>query len=135
VDDAVAVGVVQGLADLVRDGERLIEREPVAGGGLEQVLHGPAAHELGYEVGLSPLLADVEDGDDVGVVAEPAHRLRLAADAGLALFIQPLGANEREGDLAVQPRVVHQVDPLLASLSEEAPGFVSAIDEGLRTER
>ena len=56
--------------------------------------------------GWPSLLADVEDGDDVRVVAEPAHRLRLALHAREARLVEALGLDQANGDVAVEPRVV-----------------------------
>ena len=70
--------------------------------------------------GLPRLLARVEDADDVGVVAELAHRLGLAAGARLDRLADPLGLEQGDGDLASLLGVVGQVDPLAAALAEEA---------------
>ena len=82
-----------------------------------------AAHVLRDDVRLSfprTIVADVEDGDDVRVVAEAAHRLRLALDAGEAGFVQAFGLDDGDGDVAVELRVVGEVDALAAALAEEA---------------
>ena len=65
------------------------------------------------------LFAEVEDGDDVRMGAEPAHRLRLARDALAADVVEALGLDQREGDVAVEQCVVGEVDLLLAALAEE----------------
>jgi hypothetical protein len=55
VDDAVAVGVLQGLADLVGDGEGLGEAQAAVGRASDQTFQVAAGHELEDEVGLPTL--------------------------------------------------------------------------------
>ena len=94
-----------------------------------------ALHVLADDVGLAVLVADVVDGDDVRMVAEAAHRLRLAADARQPVGVQPLGLDHGEGHVAVELRVVGQVDPLAAALAQEALDLVAAAGEGRREAR
>jgi len=62
--------------------------------------------------------------------AEAAHRLGLAADAHAAGVVESLGLDQGEGDVAVEERVVGEVDLLLAALAEEAFHLVAAVGEG-----
>ncbi len=61
-----------------------------------------SGHVLADDVRQPTLIADVEGRDDVGVVAQPTHRLGLAADALQAGLVQPLGLDDGDGDVAVQ---------------------------------
>src|SRR5438045_5412700 len=79
---------------------------------------------------LPGFLAYVVDGDDVGVVAEAAHGLRLARDAGAGGGVEAFGLDQGEGDVAVEEAVVGEVNPLLAAFAEEAADFVAAVGEG-----
>ena len=54
-----------------------------------------------------------------GVVAEAAHRLRLAPHAHEAVGVEAVGLDQREGDVAVELGVVREVDALLRALAEE----------------
>src|SRR5262249_51320625 len=99
----------------------------------EEILDRAAAHQLAHDERLSALLAHIEDGHDVGMVAEPAHGPRLAAHARQARLVEPIGLDERDRDVALQPGVVGDVDALLAALAAEAPhGVPAAAERGRR---
>ena len=74
----------------------------------------PPAMQLRDDERRAALVAGVEDGDDVRVVAEAAHRLRLAPHADDAVGVEAVGLDQREGDVAVELGVVGEVDALLA---------------------
>ena len=63
------------------------------------------------------------------VQAETPHRLRLARDPLAPHLVQAVGLDQGEGDVAIQPLVVREVDALLAALTEEAPHGVATGDE------
>ena len=130
MDDALGVGKLQALAGLHGDAEGVLQGELVVGGLLDEALDVAALHEFADHVGLVVLLAQVEDGDDVGVGAEAAHGLGLALDAGSPWLIQAVGLDEGEGDVAVEQGVVGEVDALLAALAEEAPHDVAPAGKG-----
>ena len=77
------------------------------------------------------VLADVVDTDDV-LVGEPPHRLRFTHDPFAADFVESVGLDERERDVAVEQHVVGKEDALLAALTEEALDLIAATGEGLR---
>ena len=132
MDDAAVVRVLEGAAHLVGDAERLLDGQTVAVGGLEEVVDRAAGHVLAHDVGLAGLLADVEDRHDVRVVAQLSHRPCLAPDAGEPGLVQPLGLDERDGDVAVEPGVGGEVDSLLPALAEKAAELVAAARDGGR---
>src|SRR5216117_1965743 len=119
-------------AHLVGYAERLIDGQTVAVGGLEEVVDRAAGHVLAHDVGLAGLLADVEDRHDVRVVAQLSHRPCLAPDAGEPGLVQPLGLDERDGYVAVEPGVGGEVDSLLPALAEKAAELVAAARDGGR---
>ena len=86
-----------------------------------------AAHVLRDDVRLPAVIADVEDGHDVRVVAEAAHRLGLALDAGQSCVVQAFGLDHRDGDVSVQLFVVREVDLLAPALAEEALDDVATV--------
>jgi hypothetical protein len=113
-------------------------RGPASAAGRRRKLRKPfyvtPAHQLLYEVGLlrtvgADVFADVVDGHNV-LVGEATHRLRLAHDPLATNIVEALGLDEREGDVAVEQRVVREEDSRLATLAQEAPDMV-ANDSGL----
>ena len=81
MDDAAAVRLFEPLADLTRDPDGVLDRQAVVVGPGDQVFDGAAGHVLARRAGLPVLFHDVEDGDDVGVVAEAGHGLGFVAHA------------------------------------------------------
>ncbi len=114
------------LADLVGDAQHLLQVELVLRCLLDDTLHVAAAHQLRDYVGLALLLAEVMDGNDVGVGAETPHRLSLTLDSLAGGVVEALGLDQGEGDIAVELGVVGQVDALLATLAQEALDLVAA---------
>jgi len=115
---AARVGVLEGVAELGGDRERLVDIEPR--------FEVAAAHVLAHDVGLAVLLAGVVDGDDARVIAEAPHRLGLAAHADAAGLVEALGLDQGQGDVAVEPLVAREVDALLGAFSEQALHLVAA---------
>ena len=135
VDDAVRVRVLQPLRDLRGDPHGVGDRQAPSLRLVDQARQLAARHVLADDVRLdlaagAGLLAGVEDGDDVRVVAEPPHRLRLAADARDAVGVEAVRLDRRERDVAVELRVVREVDALAPALAEEALDVVAAAGEG-----
>jgi hypothetical protein len=98
-------------------------------------IDGAARHVLADDVrpalpARAAIVPHVVDGDDVGVVAEPSHRLRLAADPGEAVGVQTIRLDYRNGDVAVEFGVVSEVDALAAAFPEEALYGVATAGEG-----
>ena len=77
VDDALLVGVLQGVADLRHDPQRLLRLQVAVAQQLPQV---DAVHVLHDEVVEAAGLAEIVDGDDVGM-AEPGQGAGLAVEA------------------------------------------------------
>ena len=77
VDDAARVGVLEGAADVGCDLNRPRHRQMAPLGGEKPGDVAPG-HVFADDVGIVVLLAGVEDADDVRVIAQLAHRLRLA---------------------------------------------------------
>src|SRR5882757_8988650 len=62
------------------------------------------------------------------MIAELAHRIRLAARPGLDPGAHPGRVVERHGDLCARRRVIGQIDALSPALSKEADDAVAARD-------
>ena len=101
VDEAVAVGEVEAGTHLSGDAEGVLYWKAVAFSFFEQAFDVSAGHELGDEIGLAVVGANVVDGDDVRVGTELAHGLGLALDALAAVVVQAFGLDEGERDVAV----------------------------------
>jgi hypothetical protein len=96
--------------------------------GGEQRLDVAAGHVFADDERVAPLLPGVEDADDVGVVSEPAHRLRLAPRPGLDRRGDVGGVEEGNRDLAAVA-VGGEVDALAGTLAEEALHPVAPLGE------
>ena len=81
MDDRMAMRVFQCGADLLSDLHRFRDRQPVLLGTGEQPFQVAARHVLADNIRLPVVIANVEHRDDVRLVSQPAHRLRLALDA------------------------------------------------------
>ena len=92
----------------------------------EQFIDAPAGHVLGDDErrrraeSLDCFLSEVEDGDEVGVRAEPPHRTSLAHDPFAADIVEAVGLDKRQRDVAVEQLVVGEVYPLLRTPSPSA---------------
>ena len=95
-----------------------------------QLRHRTTGHELGDDVGLAVLVADVEHGDDVGVVAEARHRPGFAVDAAAAGVVEPVGLDDRDGDVAAEPGVARGVHDLARAFAEQTLHPVTVLADG-----
>ena len=86
---------------------------------------------LRNDVRRAVLVADVEDGDDVRVVAEARHRARFAVDAAAAGVVEAVGAHDRDRDLAIEPRVARDVHTLARPLPDEGADLIAPAVDGL----
>ncbi len=68
-------------------------------------------------------------GDDVRMGSQTAHGPGFAANPLAARLIQALGLDQREGNLAIEQRVMGQVDALLAAFAEQPRDLVAAVGE------
>src|SRR5207247_215838 len=81
MNDLLRVRVVQTLAHLVRDAQRIGQRHTMLWRLLDQPFHVATAHELRHDKRLPVVLAEVEYGHDVWVRPQATHGLGLAPDA------------------------------------------------------
>ena len=125
------MGMGEGLGSGNAVGEDIADGKLTLGGLVDEVVERAAGHVLGNDVGSAVVLAEVEDGDDVGVPPETGHRLRFAEDAATTEFIEAVGLDHRDGDLPLQAGVLRQVDLFAAPFAEEGADVVAAVDEGL----
>ena len=128
VDDPAPVGVLERPADVDRDRDRPLDLEPATLALLEHPGEIAAADVLADDERDPPLLARVEHPDDVRVLAELAHRARLAPGAGEHRLLDPLGVEHRHRDLALAGlAIASAVDPLATAAADQrvdpvAPG-------------
>ena len=124
MDDARAVRLVERVADLDRDRQRLVDRERAA-------CRAACGERLAFEILQDEevdavLLADVEQRADVRV-AERRDRARLALEALAQLRI----AGERRGqdldrDHAIEPGIARPIHFAHAARADEGDDFVGA---------
>ena len=99
VDDALAVGLLERLGDLLRDLEGLVDRDRPAREPLLEVL---ALDELEGEEGLPVGLLEAVDGGDVRVV-EGGEEVGLALEAREPLgVLRHLGRQDLDRDVAAE---------------------------------
>ena len=133
MDDAARVRVLERAADLDGDAHRLVDREPSVGSGGDAAGEIAGRHVLRDDVDRAALLDHVVDGDDVGMVTETRHRLRFALEAEASGRVEPGQLDARDGDLAVKPAIVTQVDALHRPFAEQSAERVATVgDRGWR---
>ena len=120
MDDPARVSVLERAADVDRDRNRTVELKPAPGAVVEHPREIATADVLADDIGDAVLLARVEDADDMWVLAELAHRLRLAALSGQHRFLNPFGLEHRDRDLALPGLgVAGAIDALAPTASEK----------------
>jgi len=102
VDDSLVVGKLQTPADGLRNVNGLIKGQTVFWRFLNQALDITAGHDRDNDVGLSFVLTDIVDSNNVGMVAEPPHGPSFAVDTGPGSIIQFLGLDEGKGHITVK---------------------------------
>ncbi len=121
--DAAAVAVLERLRDLNAHVEDLPEHGALAQEGAEV-----RALDDGHHEEHRPLVpAEVEDGDDAGVV-HLGHELGFAVEALLHLRGEQVGRDELHRDFPVQPGIARAIDDAHASAAE-LRGHVVAVGE------
>ena len=121
--DARLMSGREALGDLTSDVQELARRQRPGG---EEVRQGPAFDELHDHVGRGVLLADVVDGDDVGIV-EGRGRPRLAFESRQVRAVRgQLRREHLDRDAAVQPRVPRRVNLPHSACAEWRQDFVGA---------
>lgn len=114
------VGEYEAFTRVPGDLERTVQRHPMVSRLFDHSLHVAAGHKGQHHEGLLragrrvTFLAEIEDWDDVLVIAEAAHGLRLSRDPLARNVVQPLTLDQRKGNVAVKRGVVGQIDFLLA---------------------
>jgi hypothetical protein len=142
VNDPVHVGVRQRFSDLTGDGDSLSDGEAVLGRLIEHRFEIAADHELRDQVRLrtgsgarSRLFAEIQDRDDVRMIAELRHGARLPLESGVARRVQAVGLDQGKGDVATEAGVMGEIHTLLAALAEEPCGLVATIGKDLWNRR
>ena len=87
-----------------------------------------ALNELSGDVRHVASLPDIVDGDDVGVVESGCGAGFLAEAENALGVLYELGGQQLQGDFAVEPRVLSEVDFAHAAASEEASEAVGTED-------
>src|SRR2546422_7131718 len=93
---------------------------------LEQIGDRSAIDVLADDIGSSKLLTEVENCDDVWVIAQLRHGLRFTLKASDALGAKLLGLKERNNHIALQALVTGEIHFFLAPLAQQAHDLVTA---------
>ena len=120
VDDALAVRVIDGVADLAGEVERAGEIERAAR--RDDVLERLARHVLHHDEEDVVLLLRRGDRDDVGV-ADAGEQPRLAQQLA---EVEALAVRHLDRDLLVDPGVVREVDGAESAAAERRDDLVLA---------
>ena len=123
MQDALPMGVVDGVADLAREVERAAQTHGAARG--DDLLEGLAGHVFHHDKEHAVLLFSRGDGHDVGMV-QAGQQPRFAQQLS---EVQVLTVGNLEGDLLVDPGVGCQVDRAEASAAKGFDDLV--LTEGL----
>ena len=123
VRDAAGVRGGEAAGDLPGQVQRPPEAERA---GVERVPQRLPAEELGDQVGHGPLGADVEDGEDVGMI-ERRGGARLHFESAKAVRVgDELARQHLHRDVASQPRVVALVDLAHPAGAQQADDFIGS---------
>ena len=132
MNDAARMRVVERAANVACDAHRIGGGESMICRAPQQIIDRATRHVLAHDVGLAAFLADIVDADDVGIVAELAHRARLAADPFAAGSVETRSFDQRECDVAIDFVIVREKNRFAAALAEQPDHPVSATDERIR---
>jgi hypothetical protein len=123
MDDADAMRGAQGVANLDRDGQRLVEPQRPA---LEAIVQRFAVEQFHDQVVDGLVAADVMDGADMRVV-ERRNRPRFLLEALPRLGVgRARAGDDLDGDRAIEPRVPRFVDLAHAARAERGEDLVDA---------
>jgi hypothetical protein len=123
MDDAVAVRVGERRGELTRDVERLGERRR------RQVAQVGAVEELHHHERAVGGVARIVGRDDPGMI-EPRRRPGLAQEAGAALVVEHLAADQLDRHVALEGQVVGAVDHAHAALAEQGVDAIAVGETG-----
>ena len=122
VDDALLVRAIERHSGLGEPLQRLSGRDASLP---ETVVDGAAVEVLHDDVRLLPVLADVEDGDDVRRAGEPRGGQRLAPEPRAHLLFRRVALREElDGDLPLEDGIRGAVDLAHAAAGDERCGGV-----------
>ena len=122
VDDALLVRAVERDSGLGEPLQRLSGRDAALA---EPIVDGAAVEVLHDDVRLLPVLADVEDRDDVRRAREPRGGQRLAPEARAHLLFRRMALGEElDGDFPLEDGIRRAVDLAHAAAGDERCGCV-----------
>ena len=123
MDDAPLVRRFEGLRDLRRDCERLVDRDRA---GRDAAIQTLAVHEFEHEELLAVGFIETGDGADVRMI-EGGEDLCLAAEARDAIWIVgERGGEDLEGHVATKLRVFRAVDLANAACADPSDDLICA---------
>lgn len=96
------------------------------GRSIEYILDRPTSHELTYDVKGSRFFEDIMDRDDVGMIAQPSHRLSLSSYSSAPGLIETRALYLSNGYAAFQQRVLGQIHELASTLAKQTLDQIAA---------
>ena len=123
MDDPLLVRRFERLGDLLRDGQRFVERDRAARDPLRQIV---ALDQFHHEGGHAPAFFEAVDGGDVRMI-QRGQRLRFARESRQAIRIvrERLG-QDLDRDVAIQLRIARAIDLAHAPFADLRGDFVDA---------
>ena len=123
MDDALAMGVIQGGAYLAGNGQNVLQRCRAA------VVERSAVDQLCYDKGRTLCLARVIQAYNVGVV-EFGGSLGLVQQAGATLIAHRHGRIDLDRHIAVQHKIVGTVDDPCTAAAQFLIEAIAVIQDG-----
>ena len=108
MDNSPGVGELKSPAGFLGYVDGLLQGKAVVGGVFDDTFNVSTAHQFGHPDGLAIVFTQVEDGDNVGMGAQPTHGLGFSGDAGARDVVQALGLDQGEGYVPVQQGISGQ---------------------------
>ena len=133
MDNTPGVSEFKSTANSFGNVDCLVERKFVVERFLDKSFDIASTHIGHDDIRLSVNFSHVENGHDMGMVAEFAHCPGFAGDTFPGFFIKVFGLNQGEGDVSIEFLVMDEVGFFLAAFTEFFNNLVAVVDEGGRS--
>ena len=131
MDDPQGMGVFECVGEVDRHRQRVGDRHPSVGGLGDPVRQRPAAHVLRDDEVRAALGADVDDRDDVWMIAQPSHDLGFAVEPVPARVIEIRARHDGQGDVAIETGVGSEPYFLASAGAQQLTSDVATVADRL----